>query len=645
MRFTSDIEVCLSFGLLKKHHSARVFFSRFKKNLKSGLEIYLMTLLFVGAFSSNLFSSQRIVAQDGSAGRRFGYSVSIDGNWMAVGAPGLAQNDGYKGAVYIYTMSNSQWSFHSLVTAADNQSFNFFGSSVSLYKEWLLVGAHADTSHGSYSGSAYLFQRVNNAYVQRAVFRSSHASDLFGSSAAMGDGFCVVGARAAGGSPSGAGAVYVYRQNGSNPTDWIADGTLTAADGKANNAFGAAVAVSGNRVLVGAPFTKASPASAGTAYIFEKVSGTWTQKAKLAPVNGSARNLFGSAVDIDGDWAVIGAYREDNKYFDDGSVYVYRLSSSAWSLDVELTAADADSGDFFGCSVALKNSFLIVGAPGDNGTYRDSGSIYAFLRTGGSWVMTTKKGPVDARDFDRFGSAVDIGPNAAAAGAPTKAVGSQAMQGVLFAYKTLDDLELAVTLTSFQAVFVDGGVLLTWKVQSEIDNLGFIIQRRTETSDWETVADFQTHEELLGRGGASSAADYRFFDFTAAPGTDYYYRLGDVRLNGEITFHEPVRVQTSSRTAVLAPEGFRLHPPFPNPFNSRTAVLLELTRPMKLEATVYDLRGRRVRQLISERKESGSHTLAWDGSDDSGKEVAGGVYLLRIRAEEAVAAYKVVLIK
>ena len=131
------------------------------------------------------------------------------------------------------------------------------------------------------------------------------AGDRFGAALAADGERVVVGApRAAGaGSGGGTGAAYVYRWNGSV---WVEEAELVPSDGLANDEFGGAVAVSGERVLVGALRHSANGSSAGAAYLYELQGATWVE-TKLLASNGTTFDRFGTSVALDGDLAVVGA--------------------------------------------------------------------------------------------------------------------------------------------------------------------------------------------------------------------------------------------------------------------------------------------------------------------------------------------------
>ena len=158
---------------------------------------------------------------------------------------------------------------------------------------------------------------------------------------------------------------------------------LTGTDGGAGDEFGHAVAFSGDTALVGAPVhDTAGMNQAGAAYVFTRSGGLWTQQAKLAAADTAADDLFGHAVALSGERALVGArWHGAAGKAKAGAAYVFtRGPGGAWAQQDELTAADAAAGDEFGTSLALSAETALVGAPyRDTDGKADAGAAYVFL--------------------------------------------------------------------------------------------------------------------------------------------------------------------------------------------------------------------------------------------------------------------------
>ena len=118
--------------------------------------------------------------------------------------------------------------------------------------------------------------------------------------------------------------------------------------------------------------------------------------------DGAEDDRFGYSVSIAGDHAVVGAYREDDNGSDSGSVYIFvNNHNGSWSQQAKLTANDAAAGDYFGGRVSIAGDYAVVGAWGNDDNGSDSGSAYIFVKNdNGSWSQQDKLTANDAAAFD-----------------------------------------------------------------------------------------------------------------------------------------------------------------------------------------------------------------------------------------------------
>ncbi len=187
---------------------------------------------------------------------------------------------------------------------------------------------------------------------------------------------------------------------------------ITAADRAAFDQFGSSVAISGDYAIVGAD---RDDDNRGAAYIFFRSGDAWSQQEKLIATDGSAGDNFGWSVSINGDTAVVGAYGDDISGADQGSAYVFVRTGTAWGQQQKLVATDGAANDQFGSGVSIEGDTIIVGAFGDD-SFR--GSAYVFSRTGVSWLQQQKLTATDGISDDDFGWAVSINGESAAICAP-----------------------------------------------------------------------------------------------------------------------------------------------------------------------------------------------------------------------------------
>ncbi len=208
--------------------------------------------------------------------------------------------------------------------------------------------------------------------------------------------------------------------------------------------FGTSVAVSGDLVAVGAPLEDSnatgvdgsqadnSSGQAGAAYVFARSGSGWIQQAYLKASNTDPADNFGCAVAAWGDTVVVGACGEDssgdggesdNSAGDAGAVYVFTRSGSSWTQQAYLKASNAESGDYFGYSVAIFENTIVAGAlyedssavgiNGDeaNNGAADSGAAYVFTRSGSSWTQQAYLKASNTEANDWFGYSVAVGNN------------------------------------------------------------------------------------------------------------------------------------------------------------------------------------------------------------------------------------------
>jgi len=186
---------------------------------------------------------------------------------------------------------------------------------------------------------------------------------------------------------------------------------IVASDGAADDYFGYSVAISGNYAIVGAYQDDDNGTDSGSAYIFNVTTGA--ELHKLVPSDGAANDIFGISVAIDGNYAIVGARQDDDKGTNSGSAYIFNVTTGA-ELH-KLTASDGVAGDNFGHSVAIDGNYAIVGARQDDDNGTTSGSAYIFNVTTGAELH--KLLASDGASYDYFGNSVAISGNYAIVGA------------------------------------------------------------------------------------------------------------------------------------------------------------------------------------------------------------------------------------
>jgi len=207
---------------------------------------------------------------------------------------------------------------------------------------------------------------------------------------------------------------------------------------------------------------------------------------------------------------------------------------------------------------------------------------------------------------------------------------------------------LPVELSYFGAVATPAGVQLNWTTESEIENLGFVLERRVDEAECTEIASYKTNAALAGQGSVEYATDYEYVDKYVEAEQTYEYRLADIDYNETVTYHA-----TRSVTATTTPksgkvEQFTVLDAYPNPFNPSTTISYDLPlveRNTTTTVQIYDLTGKLVKTLLNAEQPSGWHSVVWNGTDQVGKQVPAGVYLSKVSFGSETKTIKVMLLK
>jgi hypothetical protein len=348
---------------------------------------------------------QKITAEDAAAGDYFCYSVSINGDYAIVGAPYDDDNGEMAGSAYIFIRDGEGWIQQAKLTAEDADAGDTFGLSVSMSGDYAIVGSFQDDDNGERSGSAYIFVRDGNNWSQQAKLTADDgaANDGFGQEVSISGDYVVVGAVGNDDQGEFSGSAYIFARDGEN---WSQQVKLTADDGAADDHFGFRVSISGDYALIGAYGDNDNGGNSGSAYVFIREGENWSQQAKLTADDGEAGDeLGGYGVCINGNTALLGAYGDDNRT---GSAYIFVREGENWSQQAKLMANDRSARDRFGMSSSISGGVAVVGSYLDDDDGENSGSVYTFHLEGENWIQASKITASDAEAGDHFGWSVSI---------------------------------------------------------------------------------------------------------------------------------------------------------------------------------------------------------------------------------------------
>lgn len=315
----------------------------------------------------------KLTAEDATGEDHFGRTMAMSGDRLAVGA--MTTNGG-NGAVYIYERADDEWLLDEKIDGLGRPNF---GRSIGIDGDYLVVALCKMASGGicqpstSGLGIVYFFDREATGWVLRNEFNNNR--DAFGTSAALSGDLAVIGADGDDDVATDAGAAFIYRRTGDS---WTQEAKLTPSDGASGDNFGYSAAISGNYALIGAWNALDSQ---GAAYIFEYQDGSWVETAKLVADDGAAGDQFGSwFLDIDGDYAVVGALNDDDVATNAGSAYIFhRDSSGVWLQQAKLLPSNGIANDQFGTSAAISGDFALIGS-------FDGAYAYLYHRDAAVWT-------------------------------------------------------------------------------------------------------------------------------------------------------------------------------------------------------------------------------------------------------------------
>lgn len=208
----------------------------------------------------------------------------------------------------------------------------------------------------------------------------------------------------------------------------------------------------------------------------------------------------------------------------------------------------------------------------------------------------------------------------------------------------LSDNSLPVELAAFKASFIQNGVALNWTTASELDNVGFIIERSMDRNDvFVEIASYKSDDRLNGQGNSSAATNYTYVDSDVLQNRTYYYRLSDVSVDGVKTMHSVIEVDTRIKA-----NGFKLHANYPNPFNPSTTIVFDVPEQAAngaVRLAIYNSAGALVKELANGNYGAGRYTFNWSGENRLGIKQASGIYYAHFVAKGYNKTIKMMLLK
>ncbi|WP_438039281.1 hypothetical protein [Sorangium sp. So ce128] len=341
---------------------------------------------------------QKLTEETPALQRVFGFAVAGSGDTALIGAPD--ENSLTRGAAHVYTVTDGAATLDATLAPSDGENGMVFGRQVALDGDTAAVMASANYEVRPYEERVYVFVRSDGAWSEQAKLTVPEDPALSFSRMAVDVGGDTVVASTVGEDIDLVrGKAFAFTRTGNA---WSPRVELVPQDGP--RGFGWSVAVSGDTAIVGAAADSPEGSEfAGSAYVFVRDGGSWTQQAKLLPHDMSARASFGFSVDLAGDTAAIGAK---------SAVYIYTRSDGAWTEQAKLVPALRGSE---ATGVQLLGNAVVAGFVGvaDN-----KGIVSVFHGGEGTWTEVRTLAPSDGQTLDFFGWSAGYAGGSVVVGAP-----------------------------------------------------------------------------------------------------------------------------------------------------------------------------------------------------------------------------------
>ena len=364
----------------------------------------------------------KFLAYDGAKDDYYGFAVSVSyaGETIAIGAYLDDDVKAGSGSVYVYRKNGTTWSFHQKIVASDALGNDYSGECVAVSGDGnrILISASNDDDNGLNSGTGRVYVLQNNVWVLEAKLlgTTTTSSDYFSRGLDINHlgNRAVLSAYADDIKATDGGSITIFKRVNSA---WTEEITISGSTTASTDYFGRAVAISGDGLTVvsGAYQDDDEGTNSGCAFVFRYIDNSWSQIAKLIHTDVASGDYFGFSVDIsyNGKTVAIGAYCDDDKGSNSGSVHIFTEINGVWAREAKLIASDGAATDYYGYSVCLSNNgkSLVISSHLDDDKGSGSGSAYFYNKVNGVWTFFKKMVPSDGAASDNFSQCVRLSGN------------------------------------------------------------------------------------------------------------------------------------------------------------------------------------------------------------------------------------------
>lgn len=569
----------------------------------------LLTLWLVASLQTVNLQAQTVInlsPSDPWFMNYFGSALASSGDYVLVGASGYEVDFDRIGAVYVFKRDGQSWTEEAILTASDGADGYGFGAVIAMNQDYAFIGAPSDGDSGEDAGSVYVFKREGSSWIEEEKLTASDAEarDEFGSSVSVFGDYLLIGARRGDqgdtiDNGSGTGAAYVFKLDG---TTWVEHQKLVASDGIYQDDFGITVSMHGDYAFIGATGDNNEEVEndfdSGSVYVFKLEGERWVEHAHLRASDGERDDEFGGAIALSEDYAIIGASRDNiGEDGDTGSAYVFKREGTEWVQQDKLVDFERFFDERFGSEVAINGDFALVGAPRDGEMGSKAGAVFLYKRDGDTWGVQAKLSNPNGTPFEQFGTSVLLNDEYVIVGEPWLS-GSGATV-FMYLFDTIElDPELPVELISFKAVVSGENLTLSWATGSELNNAGFAIEVRKQEHVFEQVKYVEGH-------GTTNVTQYYETTLSGISPGEYSVRLKQIDFDGTFAYSKSLRVIVDATEYTLAQS-------YPNPFNPQTHIQYSLPIQSHVQLTVFDLLGRPVQTLVDDTQDADTYSVLFD---------------------------------
>lgn len=357
-----------------------------------------------------------MVDPQGERGQKLGYALDISDRFLIAGAPAAYANPSDGSQALIYEKSEGVWSFSDRLHSGHVDSDERFGQSIAIDGYRVLIGAPESSLFSNRSGAVFLFEHQGGEWVKTAEIGTTDITQpaWFGAAVALDGDWIVVGAPLESAPQSYAGAAYLFKNVSG---DWERISRLSDPSPGSYGYFGHDIAMSDQFIAIGAP----GHSTNGGCFLYEKIGDSWVFHAFIdSPDSGYDAN-FGFSVAIEGNRLVVSAPKADmNGVYNQGCIYIFEYDGAGFNLDSRIVPEEPSAYSEVGRCVAISGDRLVASSPFYRAVDVSVGMGFVFERTGEEWIETAHLLPHDGERGDKFSYSVAISDTEIMCGSPEK---------------------------------------------------------------------------------------------------------------------------------------------------------------------------------------------------------------------------------